>query len=266
MAKERKKRPIIAFVILFIAVIYIFSRGWLAPVQGVFLRTISPITVPSATITREVGAYLLSFLRVGTLSRTVRILENKVAEDQALLAKYSGIDAENKVLREQLRLLPRSKFQLVSADVIAHSTDGGKDALIINRGNRDGIKENMPVIMNEGVVVGKIAHADSLVATVMLMTDADFKLAAIVNGTKSPGLIHGAKGLDVSLEEVPRVEKINIGEVVVTTGVDGIFPPDLLVGKIRSVDAPENEIFQSAKVTPVVDIRQARIVSIIIGK
>ncbi|MDO8512232.1 MAG: rod shape-determining protein MreC [bacterium] len=263
MAKEKKKRPIIAFVVLFMAVIYVFSRGWLAPFQGAFLRLISPITAPSASATQTVGAYFLSFLRVGTLSRTVRILENTIVEDQVLLAKYSGIDAENKVLREQLRLLPKNKFQLVSADVIAHSTDGGKDVLIINRGNRDGIKENMPVIMNDGVVVGKIARADNLVATVMLMTDVDFKLAAIVVGTKAPGLIHGTKGLDVSLEEVPRAEKIKIGESVVTTGVDGVFPPDLLVGKIRSVDAPENEIFQSAKVTPVIDIRQARIVSVI---
>jgi rod shape-determining protein MreC len=263
MAKEKNKRPIIAFVVLFIAVIYIFSRGWLAPFQGAFLRLISPITVPGANATQAVGVYLLSFLRVGTLSRTVRILENEVAKNQASLAKYSGIEEENKTLREQLLLLPKNKFQLVSADVIAHSNDGGKDALIINRGSRDGIKENMPVIVNDGVVVGKIARADNLVATVMLITDADFKLVAIVKGTKSPGLIQGTKGLDVSLKEVPRAEKINIGASVVTTGVDGIFPPDLLVGKIRSVEAPENEIFQSAKVTPVVDIRQARIVSII---
>jgi len=154
----------------------------------------------------------------------------------------------------------------VNADVVGHSTDGGKDALIINRGSRDGIKEGMPVIMSSGVVVGKIARADGLIATVMLISDADFKLAAIVNGTKAPGLVRGTKGLDVSLEQVPREEKIKIGESVVTTGVDGIFPADLLVGKIRSVDAPENEIFQSAKVTPVIDIREARIVSVIIEK
>lgn len=266
MPKERKKRPVVALILLFLVLVYVFSSGWFLPIRGAFLRAVSPFTMRGAGFTRSVGDYFLSFLRVGNLSRTVRSLENKNAEDQAKLAKLSGIEAENNALREQLKLLPRNKFKLLSADVIGHSTDGGKDALIINRGSRDGIKEDMPVIVNDGLVVGKISRADSLVSTVMLLTDADFKLAAIVNGTKSPGLIHGTKGLDVSLEEVPRAEKINIGETVVTTGVDGIFPADLLVGKIRSVDAPENEIFQSAKVTPIIDVRQARIISVILAK
>jgi rod shape-determining protein MreC len=266
MAKERKKRPIITLIIVVIGLTYIISRGWLTPVQGVVLRAISPLTSRGAGATQAVGDYVFSFLRVGTLSRAVRTLENKNSENEAALAKLSGIEIENKTLREQLRLLPKNKYKLVTADVIAHANDGGKDALIINRGTRDGIKEDMPVIMSDGIVVGKIARADNLTSTVMLLTDANFKLAAIVQGTTAPGLVHGTKGLDVSMEEVPRAEKINVGDRVVTTGGDGIFPADLLVGKIRSVEAPENEIFQSAKVTPVIDIRQARVVSVIINQ
>ena len=266
MPKERNKKPIVALIVLVLALVFVFSRGWLSPFQGMLLRAISPITIRSVDATRAISEYVVSFLRVGTLSRTIRVLENENAEHQVALARCSGIETENSVLREQLKLLPRTKFKIVTADVIGQNTDGGKDALIINRGSNDGLKEDMPVIVSNGVVVGKIARADRFVSTVMLLTDADFKLAAIVKGTKSPGLIHGNKGLDVSLKEVPRAEELQIGESVVTTGIDGIFPADLLVGTIRSIDAPENEIFQSAKVTPVIDIRKARIISVIVEK
>lgn len=266
MPNERKKRPVLSTLILLAVLIFVFSRGWLRPVQNVVLRVLSPITMRSAGTVQAVEGYVVSFLRVGTLSRTVRILENEKAQNEAALSRLSGVEQENKILREQMKLLPRNKFNLVSADVIGHNTDGAKDALIINRGTRDGIKEDMPVIMNDGVVVGKISRADSLAATVMLLTDADFRLTAMVEGTKSPGLVHGTKGLDVSMDEIPRAERLEVGKRVVTTGMDGLFPADLLVGTIRSVEAPQNEIFQSAKVSPVTDIRHASVVSVIIAK
>jgi len=78
MAKEHKKRPVIALVVLFLALVYVFSRGWLAPLQGMVLRIVSPVTVRGSGATWAVTEYIASFLRVGTLSRTVRVLENKV--------------------------------------------------------------------------------------------------------------------------------------------------------------------------------------------
>ena len=266
MPNERKKRPFILIILIAMVLFFVFGRGWITPFESIVLRVFSPIATGSAQIVQSVQGYVFSFLRVGTLSRAVRILENKNAKDEAIISRFSGVEIENKVLREQLRLLPKDKYKILSADVVGHSTDGARDTPIINRGNSDGIKEDMPVIVNDGVVVGKIFRADAMTSILMLLTDADFRLAAAVQGTKAQGLVRGEKGLDVSMDGIPRGEEIKIGERVVTTGVDGLFPADLLVGKIRSIEAPQNEIFQTAKVTPVLDIRQLYIVSVITGK
>jgi len=266
MTKQADPRRFIVLVGVLIIAIFVLSRGWFSPVQSGGMRLVSPFVLRTVEMFNGTKEALMSFLRVGSLSRQVRLLENENRLYQAKIARLEGKEEENERLREQLKLLPMDKFKLLSADVIGHSVDGAKEGLIINRGTADGLSEGLPVIVNDGIVVGSIIKADIATSVIMLVSDTNFRLAANVQGTKAQGLIQGGKGLDIFLEQVPRAEKINVGDRVVTAGVDGLFPANLLVGTIRTVSAPENEIFQSAKISPIVDVRQARIVSVIINK
>lgn len=266
MSQEHKKRPFLSVIFVLVVLVFLFSRGWFSPIGSFTVRTVSPITSGVANAINNTGGYILAYFRIGKLSRTVRILEEKNAEYEAKITRLSGIEEENKILREQIKLLPKNKYKLLAGEIISRTVDGVSDAVIINRGSNDGIREGMPVIVNDGIVVGKIFRVESLTSVVMLVTDADFKLTASVQGTKAQGLVRGTKGLDVSMDTIPRDIEIHIGDKVVTTGMDGLFPPDLLVGKIRSISAPQNEIFQTAKVSMIVDVKRARIVSVILDK
>jgi len=266
MAKQADPRRFIVLAGILIVVLLVLSRGWFSPIQSGGMRVVSPFVLYSARAFDSTKETFVSFLRIGSLSRQVRLLENDNRLYQARIARMVGAEEENDRLREQLKLLPRDKFNLLSADVIGHSVDGAKEGLIINRGTTNGLREGLPVIVNDGIVVGSIVKADIATSIVMLVSDTNFRLAASVQGTKAQGLIQGGKGLDIFLEQVPRSEKINVGDKVVTAGVDGLFPGNLLVGTIRTVAAPENEIFQSAKVSPAMDVRQVQIVSVIMSE
>ncbi len=266
MAQNKGVRKFVIFAFLAGLLIFVFQKGWFSPAQSGTLRFLSPVTSRAADALRGTGDFIVSFVRIGSLSRSVRLLENKNAQLEARLADLQGVREENDLLRRQMDLLPREKFHLVMANVVSHTTDGVSDALIINRGSRDGLRDGLPVIIDEGVVVGKVSKVSELTATIMLVTDAEFRLAALVQGGDAQGLVHGEKGIDISLEEVPRNKKINVGDKVITSGVDGVFPPDLYVGVIRSIEAPGNEIFQTAKVTAPLDVRKVRIVSVIVGR
>jgi rod shape-determining protein MreC len=266
MAKQADPRRFIVLLGILILAVFALSRGWFSPVQSGGMRATSPFVLRAAGMFDGLKETLISFTRVGSLSRQVRLLENDNRLYQAKIARLEGAEEENGRLREQLKLLPRDRFKLLSADVIGHSVDGAREGLIINRGTTDGLREGLPVIVNDGIVVGSIVKADIVTSVVMLVSDTDFRLAASVQGTKAQGLIQGGKGLDIFLEQVPRSEKINVGDKVVTAGVDGLFPANLLVGTVRTVSAPENEIFQSAKISPVLDVRQAQILSVIMSE
>jgi rod shape-determining protein MreC len=265
MTKQVNSQRFVVLAGILVVVIFALSKGVLSPIQSGSMRVASPFVLRAAGIFGGVKETFASFLRVSSLSRQVRLLENDNRLYQAKIARLEGAEGENELLREQLKLLPRDKFKLLTTDVIGHSVDGAREGLIINRGTADGLREGLPVIVNDGIVVGSIVKADIATSVVMLISDTNFRLAANVQGTKAQGLIQGDKGLDIFLEQVPRSEKINVGDKVVTAGVDGLFPANLLVGTIRTVSAPENEIFQSAKISPAVDVRQAQILSVIMS-
>lgn len=242
---------------------FVFRKGLANYGQSATLRAMSPGIKIASETTKGTKDVITSFLRIGTLSRSVRILEDENSGLESQLAQLESLKKENEDLRKQLELLPKKKYSIITADVIGHSSDGAREVLIINRGLKDGIREEMPVVVNEGVIVGKIDKAEEFTSNLVLVTDVEFKLAAGIPGTTAQGLVRGARGLDVVIEDIPRDVSLNIGDKVVTTGLDGIFPPDLLIGTVRTVEAPGNEIFQSANLSPAVDPRKLRIVGVI---
>lgn len=247
-----------------LVLVTVLRRGWLRPLDSALLRGMGPLVQRVTTFVQESGGVVLSFARLGKLGRTVRVLEEENARLQSLLARNEGVEEENARLRAELRLLPRTRFHLLTAEVISRSTDGVLDAFVINRGTHNGVTVGRPVIVSDGIVVGVVRAADALTSIVVLLTDPSVRLTAETQGTYAEGLVHGSRGLDIIMDTIPRTATIALGDRVVTTGTDGQFPPNLLVGTIRSVNAASTEIFQAAQVAPLTDLRRLRVVSVIL--
>lgn len=161
--------------------------------------------------------------------------------------------AENERLRKLLNYAEAQGGNPVAAKVIGVNPDPNNLSLRIDRGEADGIVMGMPVVTPDGVVghvVRVVAHA----ADVMLLQDPHSKVGVVVQRTRVRALA-GVDGADraLKLEFALRSESVEEGDLVLTSGTDGIFPPKLVVGRLSKVDRQGKGTFQSAEILPAVD-------------
>jgi rod shape-determining protein MreC len=182
---------------------------------------------------------------------------------QLLIAKQKDLEKENDALRDQFKTTTPSAKQLVPAQVI-----GGKsDEVILDKGSADGIKINSLLIIKDNVI-GRIVKVSVYRSVGELLTKDNTSFTAKTAKTSALGIIQG-KGETLVLSNVVLADKLEKNDIVVTKGdIDqngGGFPPDLVVGKIVSVNKKDSELFQSAEVEPLVNFRRTETVFVMVN-
>ena len=157
---------------------------------------------------------------VGRLRLQNQELESQAAEANRL-AKLLGFRQAN------------TNVPMLAADVIGASADSNSQTIFINRGERDGVRRNMAVVTPDGVV-GKIFEAFPHTAQVLLITDRESGVGALLANTRTHGVVKGTAGPLLWMDYVSAGEKVPAGELILTSGEDKIFPKDLPVGTVAS--------------------------------
>lgn len=207
---------------------------------------------------------------VKTLSKQELIELNQELEKQVLaltqkVAALKIFEEENKSLVKQLDFLERKGDRAVTARVIGKSPDYSEHILIINRGSKDGLAVDYPVIAAEGIIIGKILETDRSSAKVMLLTDGHSQVAAaILNIDRTVGLVKGHYGLSMKMELIPQNETVRPGDLVVTSGLEKNISKGLLIAKIDHLTTQPNDVFQSALLNLLIDFDKIDIVSILL--
>jgi rod shape-determining protein MreC len=189
-----------------------------------------------------------------------------------------GVRAENRGLKQQiermslervrisqdadqarrLQALLAFKEQFISATMAAQVIGGSGSELsrvvFIDKGYNDGIRPDMAVITADGVV-GKVLEVYRVPSTskVLLINDQSSGVGAILDKTRTQGILRGTASGEVVLEKVMSDETVPAGEMVLTSGGDGVFPKGLLVGRVTKV-APGSELFLNIHVRPAADL------------
>ncbi len=142
---------------------------------------------------------------------------------------------------------------MLGARVIGASADAGSQTVFVDRGEQDGIRRNMAVITPDGVV-GKVSEAFSSSAQVLLLTDKDSGLGAMLAESRIQRPVGGTGEAMLQLKYVTNDDTVNVGERVVTSGMDRIFPKDLPVGTVAEVK-PGNP-FKQIRVRPAANLER----------
>lgn len=170
----------------------------------------------------------------------------------ALLAETTG---ENDRLRRMLDFKKDTPGELVAANVVGADSASHAKSLRINRGSRAGVARNMAVVTPSGVV-GRVVEVSPWYSDVQLVTDPRSAVPVRVQRTRAQGMLEGlAKGL-CHLKYVARAEDVQPGDVVVTSGLGGIFPHGLVVGTVVNVEKKEFGVLQDVRVAPAVDFER----------
>ncbi len=154
-------------------------------------------------------------------------------------------------LKVQLKFAEQNPDKKIFTEVIGESVDNFHRTIQINRGSRHNIKRNFPVILKEGVV-GRVQAVTPFQSTVQLILDRRSRFPAIIQRTRAKGMIYGTHG-GLELRRIHLREDIKIGDRVITSGLSGLFPKGLLFGIVTAIEHEEHELFQTAKLQPVVD-------------
>jgi rod shape-determining protein MreC len=184
------------------------------------------------------------------------------AENRSLKAQIERMSLEqvrmsqdaDQARRLQALLAFKEQFisQTMAAQVIGSSGSELSRSVYIDKGERDGIKPDMAVITADGIV-GKVLRVYGSTALVLLINDQTSGVGALLDKTRLQGILRGTPSGEVVLEKVMSDETVPAGEMVLTSGGDGIFPKGLLVGRVTQV-APGSELFLNIRVRPAADL------------
>jgi rod shape-determining protein MreC len=262
--KKILQKPIILVIFIIIGLILFNAQGYLEPVKDIFFQ----ITSPFQKITYQISLKISNFISL--LERIKELDEENIRcreENQRLkgaAVELKEIVQENEFLRQQLNLNIPEKRNLVLANVIGQDPTNLGKFLLIDKGQRDGVKQGAVVIIAGNLLVGRITQASTSSAKVLLITHASGLVNALIQESRVRGIIRGGPGLSLTMDWIPQQEKIEPGQTVVTSGLAGLFPKGLLIGQIEKVISNETQVFQKATVKPVVDFQRLERVFVII--
>ena len=229
----------IAFLIFAVWVITMSERT-VRSIQGTYFSMTLPFYKVGSKSEEKIKLYLKEVQLSKTLEQRLTTTESQFESLQATQARYFQIEQENKRLREALGFKERSKFRLVSSQVLQRDPSNWWETIRIDKGEVNGIATQYPVISEYGLV-GKIDRAWDDMATVLLITDESCLVSAKVEGTPAHGIISGQRG-NYGEETLLRLKYLNneiavqSGARVLTSGQGGVFPDNIEIGTIVSID------------------------------
>lgn len=236
-------------------------------VAGVGSSLVQQLLHPFQSATRSVYA------TAGDLWSGYVALVNTAEENHLLRSRVKALEAHNAALQELAHENQRLKGLMkitdenflrdtTIANVIGYDASNWVKSISIDKGARDGIKPGQPVLGIAGVV-GQVIAAASRSARVLLLTDHASGIDAIVQSSRARGIVEGMGGATCRWRFVLASEEVKIGDRVVTSGADGIFPKGLLLGVVSSVDDAGKGIFRSVEIDPAEDFLKLESVTVL---
>lgn len=158
----------------------------------------------------------------------------------------------------------RPENEYVAAAVIGRDPNPFIQYIIIDKGSDDGIRHGMPVITEQGLV-GRVDAVTAGASRIQLIVDANSAVNVRIQSTQTNALLSGSLTGDINLQEVPQDVVIQSGELVLTSGLGGDYPADVLIGQVVTVRKSDTDLFQTASVQPAVDFTALRAVLVVMN-
>ena len=183
-------------------------------------------------------------------------------ENQSLQHEVQQLQGKLNQLREQAILAREfqelSTYQAtvpivtIPARIIGRNVSNWYKAIVIDKGASDEIREEMGVITNAGVV-GRVVRVNQTTSIVLLLSDPNVAITGMIQTSRDEGIIQGTPQGNIHMKYLPPLSPIQVGDVVVTSGLTDDFPRGLHIGQIQRVTKAATDLFQSGEVSPIVD-------------
>jgi rod shape-determining protein MreC len=252
---------LIALGVIVIGLLVLSLGGYLTPI---FRVALNPLIAAQSWISSRYMA-LRDFV---TVPRDVASLRqrNAVLEDENSQLRTQVIELQQKISESEVlyALLDfaraRPENQYLAGAVLGRDPNPYLQYIIIDRGSDDALRHGMPVVTQQGLV-GRIDAVTAGAARVQLIADASVTVNVRLQSTKTEAVLTGSLTGDITIQMIPLSVNVSPGEVVLTSGLGGNYPPNIFIGQVLTVR--KGELFQTATIQPGVDFTNLKAVLVI---
>jgi len=232
-------------------------RKWVLAVQSPFING-------SSQISAVVRSLWTDYIELHGAREENRQLQETIRQLSLQQKQMEEIRQENIRLRQLLSINELSPIETVGARVVARTPDFLSNLLYINQGQGDGIVVNSPVMSGLGIV-GRVVLVSNQNSQVQLITNPDASVGAMLERTRLPGVLRGSGNSLLEMNYISATEQVETGDMVVTSGLDGVYPKGLPIGRVVE-SYKGNSLFLMIKVEPSADLIHLEEVSVIKGR
>src|SRR5262245_23629933 len=232
---------------------------------SLFLELMAPLERGAMAVSRAVADVRAGAVDLWRARQEVEDLRARVRDLERDTAGLAEIQLENDRLRSLLEFRRTLRGELLTARVIGHDAWGLSRTITIDQGTGAGVTKNAAVLAPGGLV-GQVFLASPHAARVLLITDHNSGVDAVVQRTRGRGIVEATVEGRSGLKLVKRTERMPVGALVVSCGFDGISTPGLPSGHIAAVDKQGQGLFQYAQIEPTVDVDRLEEVLVTLGR
>lgn len=265
---ERAKIAILSFSLLCLSLLltaYSARNPKFAKIGTTVLSEIvSPIHGGIDAVADGASSAWGSYFNLVGLAERNRDLVERVSRLESSQASFEEQRRENERLRALLELNSVSELKGVAASVVASEPSGWVKGIVVNKGTSHGVTEGMAVVHPQGVV-GQVVSTGPNFSRVLLMTDHASGVDALVQDGRARGVVEGLGSSSCELKYVAKESVVRVGDVVVTSGMDGVFPKGLIIGSVLRVAPETGTLLQRIDLKPAVDFSKLEEVLIVVG-
>ena len=265
-----KFKILVAVAVFLVGIMaYAGANGRLtAAPQELLSVVLTPVQKVTATLSGGIGSVWEKYTRIDEVMDQNAQLEAENAELRQQMVDYDRIKAENEAYKALANIQDtNSEASYVSGFVIGRDPLDEFGGFTLDKGTADGVELNDTIISDKGYLIGTVAEVDTTSCKVLTILHPSFNAAGVVSRTRENGIINGSAdyagdGL-CTLTDLERSSETRAGDQIITTGLGGVFPPDLLVGTVQQVLPEASGKSSIAVIRPGADPRTVKHVFII---
>ena len=251
-------------VVLSLYILTAAARGQLKsdPIGPVLLWLLRPLQIAAHSITSWIREMQESHVTVAGYTAENERLRKRIVELEMERNRFFEAEATNQQLRQLLDFRSQLPSASITASIIANSASAWFQSCSIDKGSADGVRKGMSVVTPLGVV-GRVVDVAARSAKVLLLTDANSGIDVMVQRTRARGIVSGSLENGTVLKYVKRTEDIQVGDRLITSGLDGVFLKGLMVGTVSKVRKQNLGLFQTIEVMPAISPARVEIVLVV---
>ena len=239
-------RPLIVLCLVSILLLTFYIRegesGPIHSVRGAVSVVTTPVRVLGSLVATPFNAAGNVMGNLTASQETLSELREQNAELTAQVAELSESKKTSERLESLLNLQSTYSLTSTAARIIGNSSDAWSRAVTIDKGTAAGFSCGMAVC-NSGGVIGQIVEVSATTSTVQLITDEGSSVSAMIQSTRAQGMLQGQPDGSLRLSYVSTESDVKVGDIVITSGIGGVYPKGLPLGTVSSVEKSDNDVY-----------------------